>query len=606
METEEISKYIDEQIDLIPTQDNSKEENIYINFKKYIESIQGKYSLEKEFVLMARWLEKYEEYELQPLVRYVIKSPSYKTMSIEQLRFYCYWRMNVRKDIFIEADRGYVILYSYELLNNIGLHHAKDTYDKLLKLLQHYGKKYDIGILISQWIHDYSILNLPSHMFIKTIKDILKYYNEGAINKRLRFFELLRLEQYELLIECLDDFSDYKALKGKLCKDIKQKKLYCEVVVEVIKQMSKSLKNQNNNCLVTAFMDTSSLGEWKLFNGALVELSNIEKEDPYYEAPYHICYIYKNDKWMTSNPVLTNNINRYYIANILKDIEMCICERLHIDRSLRYEGISDEVQVIIESVVWDQTKTYLKNNLTALKAEEVSTKNYPRVSTKEYTKDSREQELRCIGDRIAEEFKKRHSKGISLYKFKAFISTEAYKYISADEVDQIINYLISSKKIIIMTKQLVLHTQHYYLGTYAEEKIMEYVEQVKRNTEFIVLEEIQGVKTSTPLMKSSYDNYLVMSVLLRNNYKCIKSLYEERLPIMVEERKKDINTVVDLIYILLKAKYYNQVNEEKAYDYLCSIGLLEEIAEGEKKKLPRAIRDYVKIYVDEDKKVILY
>ncbi len=60
-----------------------------------------------------------------------IERPIYGAMSTEQLRTYFTWRTYARRGIYSSADKPYIMLYCYELLNKIGVLSSADAYNRL-------------------------------------------------------------------------------------------------------------------------------------------------------------------------------------------------------------------------------------------------------------------------------------------------------------------------------------------------------------------------------------------------------------------------------------------------------------------------------------------
>lgn len=61
-------------------------------------------------------------------------TPMYAAMSNSQLRTYFTWRTDVRRGVYNDTDRAYVVLYIFELLNKIGVHSSDEAFSKLVEL----------------------------------------------------------------------------------------------------------------------------------------------------------------------------------------------------------------------------------------------------------------------------------------------------------------------------------------------------------------------------------------------------------------------------------------------------------------------------------------
>ena len=61
-------------------------------------------------------------------------TPMYAAMSNSQLRTYFTWRTDVRRGVYNDIDRAYVLLYIFELMNKIGVHSSNEAFSKLVGL----------------------------------------------------------------------------------------------------------------------------------------------------------------------------------------------------------------------------------------------------------------------------------------------------------------------------------------------------------------------------------------------------------------------------------------------------------------------------------------
>ena len=83
-------------------------------------------------VSVFRWPERYQYYERftadaeryfnrtsaeVPFVNFFAYMPQYSQMSQDQLRWYLYWRDNVRHGVYLSTDYSYIFLYIYEIIN---------------------------------------------------------------------------------------------------------------------------------------------------------------------------------------------------------------------------------------------------------------------------------------------------------------------------------------------------------------------------------------------------------------------------------------------------------------------------------------------------------
>jgi hypothetical protein len=89
-----------------------------------------------------------------------VQYPVYGTLSQSQLRTYFSWRTDVRRGVYRDTDKPYIVLYCYELLNKIGAKSAYDAFKKLLKLWEQCrGFAGWLDILMPRWLKDFYAYN---------------------------------------------------------------------------------------------------------------------------------------------------------------------------------------------------------------------------------------------------------------------------------------------------------------------------------------------------------------------------------------------------------------------------------------------------------------
>ncbi len=89
-----------------------------------------------------------------------ISRPIYGALSNPQLRTYFTWRTDVRRGVYLETDRAYIMLYCYELMNKIGVISAADAFGRLLAVWE--GCRGFAGWLddvMPRWLKDYYAYN---------------------------------------------------------------------------------------------------------------------------------------------------------------------------------------------------------------------------------------------------------------------------------------------------------------------------------------------------------------------------------------------------------------------------------------------------------------
>lgn len=86
--------------------------------------------------------------------------PTYTSMTDQQLRWYLFWRDQVRNGSYPNTDLSYIFLHVYELINNVGVRNPDDGYERLRNLWLGYRGQYPkLDRYLVDWLADYAIVN---------------------------------------------------------------------------------------------------------------------------------------------------------------------------------------------------------------------------------------------------------------------------------------------------------------------------------------------------------------------------------------------------------------------------------------------------------------
>lgn len=84
--------------------------------------------------------------------------PSYQCFTNDELRGYFTWRTRIRKGEFTEASLNYILLLSYEIINQIGIETPESGYTLLFEMRKNYGKIHiALESYLRKWLPDYII-----------------------------------------------------------------------------------------------------------------------------------------------------------------------------------------------------------------------------------------------------------------------------------------------------------------------------------------------------------------------------------------------------------------------------------------------------------------
>ncbi|GEM_PF-1181384 len=89
--------------------------------------------------------------------------PTYDVMNDAQLRWYFYWRTQVRQANFLHTDTSYLFLHVYEVLHLIGFSTPQSAFDYLVKFWEHYrALQPKLDNYLVNWLADFLVVyDLP-------------------------------------------------------------------------------------------------------------------------------------------------------------------------------------------------------------------------------------------------------------------------------------------------------------------------------------------------------------------------------------------------------------------------------------------------------------
>lgn len=139
-------------------------------------------------VSVFRWPERYQYYERFtadaqryynrtaaecPFVNFFAYMPQYASMSQDQLRWYLYWRDNVRHGVYLATDYSYIFLYVYEIINLPDKIAPRNGLDMLCDLWLAYREQLPrLDRYLGEWVCDYCLIyELPAPL--ERLADIL-------------------------------------------------------------------------------------------------------------------------------------------------------------------------------------------------------------------------------------------------------------------------------------------------------------------------------------------------------------------------------------------------------------------------------------------------
>ncbi len=248
-----------------------------------------------------------------------IERPVYGALSIEQLRTYFTWRTDVRRGVYNKADKPYILLYCYELMNKIGVLSSQDAFNRLVDVWENCrGFCAALDKLMPAWLKDFYAFNNIEGEFSELAKSFpVKQENSDKVTDELM------AGNYRDKLEYLAEHSSY---------GIKSSIFYKEDNIPLL--------NAGAECALTALEEYfKSLGislfelicgrpkkdfGWTAFGGAYVDRERMDG--------FHACRISSTERYCVKRgePAFErfeSLPHRSFIGYILKATESVLRER---------------------------------------------------------------------------------------------------------------------------------------------------------------------------------------------------------------------------------------------------------------------------------------
>lgn len=182
--------------------------------------------------------------------------PTYAVMTDAQLKWYFYWRGQVRGGTYPDTDLSYIFVHVYELINNVGVANSLDGYQQLRGLWLNYRSRYpNLDHYLIDWTCDYIILN-PSEV------DPLQPYLDALSLKVHPSEPDLLLQHYsaELVnmpLVLIEAFSTYRLTASKFCKE-GHRAILERVIRESLDQVDRHLTKKSGKGILDEYRPRES------------------------------------------------------------------------------------------------------------------------------------------------------------------------------------------------------------------------------------------------------------------------------------------------------------------------------------------------------------
>ncbi|MGB0386791.1 MAG: TerB N-terminal domain-containing protein [Ardenticatenaceae bacterium] len=275
------------------------------------------------------WYQK--EAHFEPFKHY---SPTYRKMSEPQSQWYFYWRDQVRKGNYLKTERAYVLVHSYELINNIGVKNAVDGYLQLRTLWLNYREAHpELDHDMIDWLADYVVINRCS------IDPLQVYSADEALEHTLVQHPDLLLAHYigrpfsEMPLPLIEKLGDYGFRKNKFYNS-KHRPLLEEYIPKVLDNVNKHMLKSSNEGIFERFRPRKSI---------------TLRREPFVRALYHGTI--QQVTLTTILPYTQREPLKYLLTGILKETENQLRAKNKFPGRLRNYSVEPAIKELIQRTI---------------------------------------------------------------------------------------------------------------------------------------------------------------------------------------------------------------------------------------------------------------
>ena len=269
------------------------------------------FTASKAFYNQAMFMADYEEDA--PIVGFMNYFPSYRDMSLAQLRSYFSIRRQLRLGKFPDVSLSYIFVYVYETLMKIGVNTAEEGYEILNELNEAYrSSEPKLCKYLTPWIRDYVVYN-----------NLSCHYAEAFSLERKQDEISSCLSSYgktdaDTLFTTVCNISKYDIRKGALFSQEKNRVVACAAYV--LKSILPVLEKDLHHRMTTLFAGKRVKRPVKMFSNALFYDPSLVRKVEVEVSPLHR-YFCQSGLWTRDEYVGENKSLGRILGNILRETD---------------------------------------------------------------------------------------------------------------------------------------------------------------------------------------------------------------------------------------------------------------------------------------------
>ena len=310
----------------------------------------------KAFYEQALFMADYEEDA--PIVGFMSYFPSFRDMSVPQLRSYFAIRRQLRLGKFPDVSLSYIFVYVYETLMKVGFNTAEEGYEILSEINEAYRKSEPkLSKYLTPWLRDYVVYNNLSCHFPEVFKAEREQDSTAAL------LSSCDTADEQKLFSTFCDLGKYDPRKGALFAKEPSRLVSCTVAV--LRQLVPVLEKTLHHRIATLFAGRRVKRSTAMFSNALFydpsPVRNVEIE----VAPLH-SYFCRGGLWTRDEYAGVDKMFVMLVGAILREVDSQLREGLDVRPRLKSSNRVLPYREQIRGVV----KTWLAEDKRKLAEEE--------------------------------------------------------------------------------------------------------------------------------------------------------------------------------------------------------------------------------------------
>lgn len=298
-------------------------------------------AMTKSFYEQALFMQDYEDDA--EIVGYMNYFPTYRDMTVSQLRSYFTIRKQLRLGKAPDVSLSYLFVYVYETLMRIGVNTAEEGYEILCALNDAYRESEPkLSRYLTPWIRDYVVYNNLSAHF----PDV--FAQELEQDKVVEVLDNYATCDPQRLFETLCDLSKYDLRQAALYKKFPQETM--DAVVGVLRQLLPAIEKEHHHHLRTMYAGKRVSRSGAMFSNAVFYDPQPVRNAVINVAPMHR-FICRGGLWSHDAYVGADLSLKKTLGAILRETDRQLRERLGFKPKLSPTTACDAYRARIEPVL---------------------------------------------------------------------------------------------------------------------------------------------------------------------------------------------------------------------------------------------------------------